>query len=128
MIFFNTVAWRGITIVRNGGPSGLAAWMKGTEMDDAMKNRMVRRAVLAASIPACLAAVALYRVPVHEFLAYLRMPGDTASKSRHESLVLKHAGMFTDNGLLPGSRSEKRGALRHKTSGRRENSSVKSGI
>lgn len=97
-------------------------------MDDAMKNRMVRRAVLAASIPACLAAVALYRVPVHDFLAYLRMPGDTASENRRESLVLKHAGMFADNGLLPGDRSEKRGALRRKASVLRENMPAKSGI
>ena len=97
-------------------------------MDDAIKNRMVRRAVLAASSPACLAAVALYRLPVHEFLTYLRMPGAKANESRHEPLVLKHAGMFTDDGLLPGGKAGKRGALRHKANGQRENTSVKSGI
>ena len=97
-------------------------------MDDAMKNRLVRRAVLAASIPACLAAVALYRVPVHEFLAYLRMPGDTASESPLEPLVLKHAGIFDDGGLHLGEKTGKKIMHRHKASVSAANASVKSGI
>ena len=37
-------------------------------MDDAARNRKLRQAVLLASIPACLAAMLLYRAPIREFV------------------------------------------------------------
>ena len=38
-------------------------------MNDTARNRILRRAVLLASVPACMAAVLLYRAPIREFVS-----------------------------------------------------------
>ena len=97
-------------------------------MDETMKKRMLRRGVLVASIPACLTAVALYRVPVQEFLAYWHWTDDTTIQGRKESSFFSHADMFADRALYPGERNGKKLPLRQVPGKRSENISGKSGI
>ena len=40
-------------------------------MDDTAKNKILRRAVLLASVPACIAAMLLYRTPIREFISVM---------------------------------------------------------
>ena len=97
-------------------------------MDETMKNRAVRRAVLAARVLACLVAVALYRTPVQVFLAYcLQACGETGD-GRRESPVFSHADAFTGRVLYSGEKAGKKMPLRDASGRLRENMPAKSGI